>query len=284
MSGSCPARRSASTYVCFVRNPLFRFRFLPGFCQSSLSHATTLALATTVLTAFAAATFATTASPPPPTGSCRCVQVPARHARKTYPKNLPSTTGGGFSKQGKNGPTTTTTSWHTFLCHRRAPGIPVGFCLASASRALPLYRPARVRVHAARMRASPPTRTCTHITATCAHTRQKHPVVPRVTGNWLAACRPAAEPLSAQLQRKCARQIPLLTSHVHHPHAVHPTTDVITVRRDMMTMIETKTNDTMKKTDNTMDDASECVSARACGSHAPWRMRTHDAKHCSAKQ
>ena len=36
----------------------------------------------------------------------------------------------------------------------------------------------------------------------------------------------------------------------------------------MMTMIETKTNDTMKKTDNTMDDASECVSARACAAHA----------------
>ena len=62
------------------------------------------------------------------------------------------------------------------------------------------------------------------------------------------------------------------------------TTDVVTVRRDMMTMIETKANDTMKKTENTMDDASECVSARACGSHAPWRMRTHDAKHLSRSQ
>ena len=35
------------------------------------------------------------------------------------------------------------------------------------------------------------------------------------------------------------------------------TTDVVTVRRDMMTMIETKTNDTMKKTKDTMDDARE---------------------------
>ena len=56
------------------------------------------------------------------------------------------------------------------------------------------------------------------------------------------------------------------------------------VRRDMMTMSETKTNDTMKKTENTMDDASECVSARTCGSHAPRRMRTHDAKHLSRSQ
>ena len=55
----------------------------------------------------------------------------------------------------------------------------------------------------------------------------------------------------------------------------------------MMTMIETKTNDTMKKTENTMDDASECVSARTCGSHAPSRMRPHDADRVastSAKQ
>ena len=37
------------------------------------------------------------------------------------------------------------------------------------------------------------------------------------------------------------------------------TADVVTVRRDMMTMIETKTNDTMK-TKNTMNDASKCVS------------------------
>ena len=51
-----------------------------------------------------------------------------------------------------------------------------------------------------------------------------------------------------------------------------------------MTTIETKTNDTMKKTENTMDDASECVSARACGSHAPRHMRTHDAKHLSRSQ
>ena len=62
------------------------------------------------------------------------------------------------------------------------------------------------------------------------------------------------------------------------------TTNVVTVRRDMMTMIETKTNDTMKKTENTMDDASECVSARTCRSHVPRRMRTHDAKHLSRSQ
>ena len=43
--------------------------------------------------------------------------------------------------------------------------------------------------HAARMRASSATRTCTH-TATCAHTRQKHYVVPRVIGvmvTWMVA-------------------------------------------------------------------------------------------------
>ena len=54
-------------------------------------------------------------------------------------------------------------------------------------------------------------------------TRQKHSVVPRVTGNWLTFGRPAAEPSSAQLQHKCTRHLSLLTSHVHHPHAVHAT-------------------------------------------------------------
>ena len=38
------------------------------------------------------------------------------------------------------------------------------------------------------------------------------------------------------------------------------TTDVVTVRRDMMTMSETKVSDTMKKTKNTMNDESKCVS------------------------
>ena len=54
-------------------------------------------------------------------------------------------------------------------------------------------------------------------------TRQKHHVVPRVTGHWLTVGRPAAEPSSAQSQRKCTRHISLLVSHVHHPHAVHAT-------------------------------------------------------------
>ena len=52
----------------------------------------------------------------------------------------------------------------------------------------------------------------------------------------------------------------------------------------MMTMIEMKTNDTMQKIENTMNEASECVPARAFRSHVPRRMRTHDAKHLSAKQ
>ena len=64
---------------------------------------------------------------------------------------------------------------------------------------------------------------------------QKHSVVPRVTGHWLTVGRPAAEPSSAQSQRKCTRHISLLTSHVHHPHAVHATHHhccVATVRRE----------------------------------------------------
>ena len=52
--------------------------------------------------------------------------------------------------------------------------------------------------------------------------------------------------------------------------------------RDMMTMSEMKTNDTMQKTTSTMNDASECVSARTCGSHAPSRMCTHAAKRAAS--
>ena len=59
---------------------------------------------------------------------------------------------------------------------------------------------------------------------------------------------------------------------------------VVTVRRDMMTMSEMKTNDTMQETTSTMNDMNECVPTRTCGSHAPSRMRTQDAKHLSAKQ
>ena len=51
-----------------------------------------------------------------------------------------------------------------------------------------------------------------------------------------------------------------------------------------MTMIEMKTNDTMQKTENTMDEASECVPARAFRSHVPRRMRTHDAKPVASEQ
>ena len=45
-----------------------------------------------------------------------------------------------------------------------------------------------------------------------------------------------------------------------------------------MTMIETKTNDTMQMTKNMMDEASECVSARACTAHAQRRTRKHAAR------
>ena len=38
------------------------------------------------------------------------------------------------------------------------------------------------------------------------------------------------------------------------------TTDVVTVRREMMTMSEIKTNEMVQKTKNTMNDASKCVS------------------------
>ena len=59
---------------------------------------------------------------------------------------------------------------------------------------------------------------------------------------------------------------------------------VVTVRRDMMTMSEMKTNDTMQMTTSSTNDANECVLARTCSSHAPSRMRSHDAKRVAPEQ
>ena len=51
-----------------------------------------------------------------------------------------------------------------------------------------------------------------------------------------------------------------------------------------MTTSEMETNDTMQKTTSSTNEASECVLARACGSHAPSRMRPHDAKPVAPEQ
>ena len=48
-----------------------------------------------------------------------------------------------------------------------------------------------------------------------------------------------------------------------------------------MSMIESTMFVTMKMTEDTMDDASECVPTRTCGSYAPNPIRPHDAKHLS---
>ena len=53
---------------------------------------------------------------------------------------------------------------------------------------------------------------------------------------------------------------------------------VVPYRRDVMTMMEMETNYTMQETTSTMNDMNECVPTRTCGSHAPNRMRSHDAK------
>ena len=64
-------------------------------------------------------------------------------------------------------------------------------------------------------------------------------------------------------------------SACHPPPPLH----VASVRRVLMTLIESI--DTMKMTENTMDDASECVPTRTCGSYVPNPIRPHDAKHLS---
>ena len=51
-----------------------------------------------------------------------------------------------------------------------------------------------------------------------------------------------------------------------------------------MTMMEMETNDAMQETTSTMNDMNECVPTRTCGSHAPSRMRPHDAKPVAPEQ
>ena len=69
----------------------------------------------------------------------------------------------------------------------------------------------------------------------------------------------------------------LLVRRMRHSHAVHAMHHRCHVRREMMTMNEMKTNDTIKKTKDTMDDARECAPLvparlRAC---APARCPPH---------
>ena len=69
----------------------------------------------------------------------------------------------------------------------------------------------------------------------------------------------------------------LLVRRMRHSHAVHAMHHRCHVCREMMTMNEMKTNDTIKKTKDTMDDARECVP-RAYSAHALRRTRKHDAR------
>ena len=162
-----------------------------------------------------------------------------------------------------------------------------GLRLATATPALAALRPAHEHTRSEHARHA---RTMRARLASRAHALMRQHALTRQMLEWLleslATGRPSAgSPLAHPARTSSAMRLPppLRARHMRHPHAmpaIHHRR--CTVRRDMMT-IETKTNDTMKKTDNTMDDASECVSARACDSHAPWRMRTHDAKHVLSK-
>ena len=126
--------------------------------------------------------------------------------------------------------------------------------------------------HAPRVRDSPAMHMLSH-----GNTRSRQKAWLPCSSHWpLADRRPARR---WHIWRECALQCAchLRCSRdtcVVHTLCMPSTTDVVVlVRRDMMTMIETKTNDTMKKTENTMDDASECVSARTRTAHAHRRIR-----------
>ena len=170
-------------------------------------------------------------------GACACVDYLAWAGRRTGASTTGSSGGCGRPCSKCHGVGSQQTSKHAarFEPHRkelqernsacRAPG----FASSShAPRSLPCALHAITRVHntldthAARMRARQRRAHALTQQHALAHA-QKHHVVPRVTGHWLTVGRPAAEPSSAQSQRKCTRHLSLLTSHMHHPHVVHAT-------------------------------------------------------------
>ena len=152
------------------------------------------------------------------------------------------------------------------LTHTRcpAPCTRAHACTARSTRTLHACEPRQRRAHA--------------LTQQHALTRQKHHVVPRVTGHWLTVGRPAAEPSSAQSQRKCTRHISLLVSHVHHPHAVHATHHHCrTQRHDDNDRDENERHD---EEDREHDGRCERVRVR---SHLPLsRPKAHAHARCQA--
>ena len=231
-------------------------------------------------------------------GACACVDYLAWAGRRTGASTTGSSGGCGRPCSKCHGVGSQQTSKHAarFEPHRkelqernsacRAPG----FASSShAPRSLPCALHAITRVHntldthAARMRARQ--RHAHALTQQHALTRQKHHVwflVSLATGNPLLSHRARNRSAKALAISHCSRATCII-----HTLCIPLTIIVATVRRDMMTMSETKANETMKKTENTMDDASECVSARACGTHAPRHMRKHAADRVastSAKQ
>ena len=90
--------------------------------------------------------------------------------------------------------------------------------------------------------------------------RQKQGWRARVTGHWLTAGQPAAGMSGSHTRCKHARQLRCSrASYITHTLCMLSTSTVATLCREMMTMNEMMTNDTMKKTKDTMDDARECA-------------------------
>ena len=165
-----------------------------------------------------------------------------------------------------------------------------GLRLTTATSALAALRPLHEhtrRAHACRARSTRTHHACAP-RQPCTRTTRQHALksLAAVLESLATGCPSAGSPL-AHLARM--RSTNTLATSAARPHAsptccaCHPPPPlhVASVRRVLMTLIESKTIDTMKMTENTMDDASECVPTLTCGSYAPNPIRPHDAKHLS---
>ena len=137
--------------------------------------------------------------------------------------------------------------------------------LATATPTLAALRPAHEHARAEHTRHARCTRAslatdARALTLQHALARQKQGWRARVNGHRLTVGRPAAGTSCSHTLSKHARQLRCSRApYITHTLCMLSTTTVATVCREMMTMSEMMTYDTMKKTKDTMDDARECA-------------------------
>ena len=165
-----------------------------------------------------------------------------------------------------------------------------GLRLTTATSALAALRPLHEhtrRAHACRARSTRTHHACAP-RQPCTRTTRQHALksLAAVLESLATGCPSAGSPL-AHLSRM--RSTNTLAISAARPQAspsccaCHPPPPLLvaSVRRVLLALFESKPIVTMKMSEITMVDASECVPSRSCGSYAPNPIRPLVAKHLS---